>query len=104
MKPKSKDPQSKLTIWVMSDGTAGMRFQAIALAQAITAARPDSQYHDHIVQPHRIPRSFPSLAGAISLFPPYGIKQPAPKTGHLTTGHRPSLCRAPAKPPTTRIF
>ncbi|MDA7599267.1 mitochondrial fission ELM1 family protein [Alphaproteobacteria bacterium] len=75
----------------MSDGTTGMRFQAIALAQAITAARPDSQYHDHIVQPHRIPRSFPSLAGALSLFPLYGVKQPAQSNSTPNNG-------VPAKP------
>jgi hypothetical protein len=52
------------TLWVISDGTAGMRFQALALAAGLSAARQsiDAGCDEFIVTPPPVLRHMPRLA------------------------------------------
>ena len=61
--------QPPLQIWTVTDGTAGMRFQAIALAEAICAERPSATHSDYIAPPHRLLRSLPQWGRACSWLP-----------------------------------
>lgn len=38
-------------IWVVSDGTPGMRLQAVAMAESLLKARPDWEYEQFTVTP-----------------------------------------------------
>jgi mitochondrial fission protein ELM1 len=49
-------------IWVVSDGTPGMRLQAVAMAESLLKARPDWEYEQFTVTPHRWIRALPRLA------------------------------------------
>ena len=49
-------------IWVVSDGTAGMRLQAVALADALRRARADWHCEDFTISPHGLVRALPRLA------------------------------------------
>ena len=40
-KPAAGQGSGRMQVWVASDGTAGMRLQALALAAAMKRARPD---------------------------------------------------------------
>lgn len=56
------------SIWVMSDGTPGMRLQAIALGQALQAAEnPTAKLEDIILTPPWLLRHTPRLAKALPL-------------------------------------
>ena len=59
-------------IWVVSDGTAGMRLQALALAQSLQRARPDWKCDEFIVTPHSLTRALPRLAALLPSMPLYG--------------------------------
>ena len=63
-------------IWIVSDGTAGMRFQSLALAEAMgwTAA---SGFRDIIVTPRQPLRSLPRLGRISMLAPHLPISTPA---------------------------
>ena len=61
--------QPPLQIWTVTDGTAGMRFQAIALAEAICAERSNATHSDYIAPPHRLLRSLPQWGRACSWLP-----------------------------------
>ena len=50
-------------IWVVSDGTAGMRMQAVALADALMRARTDWACEEFTVAPHGVVRALPRLVG-----------------------------------------
>ena len=83
-------------IWVVSDGTAGMRLQSIALADALTRHRPDWATDEFIIHPHRLIRAFPRLGALLPGMPLYA---PA-KLGrvHTATGNiekRPHAGRYP---------
>ena len=39
--PGERPPTTGTALWVISDGTAGMRLQAIGLAEAMTRQRPE---------------------------------------------------------------
>ena len=56
------------SIWVMSDGTPGMRLQAIALGQALHATEnPTAKLEDIILTPPWLLRHIPRLAKALPL-------------------------------------
>ena len=48
---------------IVSDGTAGMRGQAVALADALRRARADWECEEFTVSPHGMIRALPRLAG-----------------------------------------
>ena len=58
-------------IWVVSDGTPGMRLQAVAMAESLLKARPDWEYEQFTVTPHRWIRALPRLATAVPKIPLY---------------------------------
>lgn len=58
-------------IWVVSDGTPGMRLQAVAMAESLLKARPDWEYEQFTVTPHRWIRALPRLANAVPKIPLY---------------------------------
>ena len=62
-------------IWVVSDGTAGMRLQSVALAEALVRARPDWSFDDFIITPHPLIRTLPRLAAMLPGLPLYGAAQ-----------------------------
>lgn len=59
-------------IWVVSDGTAGMRLQAVALAEALIRARPGWSFDDFIITPHPLIRALPRAAAMLPGLPLYG--------------------------------
>ena len=61
--------QPPLQIWTVTDGTAGMRFQAIALAEAICTERPNATHSDYVAPPHRLLRSLPQWGRVCSWLP-----------------------------------
>ena len=63
---------SAALIWVVSDGTAGMRLQAIALAEALQRVRPDWKCDEFCVGPHPLIRAMPRLAAWVPSMPLYG--------------------------------
>ena len=65
-------------IWVVSDGTAGMRLQAVALADALRRARSDWNCEEYSVSPHAVVRLLPRLAACMPGLPLY-----ATRTGQL---------------------
>jgi mitochondrial fission protein ELM1 len=67
--------QQSQVIWVVNDGTAGMRLQALALGEAMLRAKPDWQLQEFIVTPHGLTRALPRLASVIPGMPLYGKSQ-----------------------------
>ena len=63
---------SPTLIWVVSDGTAGMRLQSLALAESLQRASPDWKCDEFTVSPHRLTRTFPRLAAWLPSMPLYG--------------------------------
>jgi mitochondrial fission protein ELM1 len=59
-------------IWVVSDGTAGMRLQSVALAEALLRARPGWSLEEFTITPHPLVRALPRLAAALPGLPLYG--------------------------------
>ena len=59
-------------IWVVSDGTAGMRLQALALAESLQRARPGWKCDEFTVTPHRLTRALPRLGAWLPSMPLYG--------------------------------
>ena len=63
LKTPVKSDDEALSLGIVSDGTAGMRLQAIALGEAIKATKnPAPTLDDIIIIPHPILRHFPRLA------------------------------------------
>ncbi|MGB2026938.1 MAG: mitochondrial fission ELM1 family protein [Candidatus Puniceispirillaceae bacterium] len=58
-------------IWAVSDGTAGMRLQAVALADALSRARADRDCEEFTVSPHGMIRLLPRLAAWMPGLPLY---------------------------------
>ena len=58
-------------LWVVSDGTAGMRGQAVALADALQRARADWACEEFSVTPHAMIRVLPRLAARMPGLPLY---------------------------------
>ena len=59
-------------IWVISDGAAGMRLQALALAESLQRARPDWKCDEFTVTPHTLTRALPRLGAWLPSMPLYG--------------------------------
>ena len=59
------------TLWVMSDGTAGMRLQAVGLAEAMTRQRPELIISEFQADPHWLIRMLPRLGHHASFLPLY---------------------------------
>ena len=97
-KPAPAAPGERLNIWVASDGTAGMRLQALALAITMRRARPDWSLDEFTIAPHGLIRALPRLAATMPGLPLYGAKggpalQRRPHAGHypdilITCGRR----------------
>ena len=58
-------------LWVLSDGTAGMRLQAIGLAEALTRHRPELVISEFQAVPHWLIRMLPRLGHWASFLPLY---------------------------------
>ena len=82
---------SPALIWVVSDGTAGMRLQALALAEGLRRAEPDWKCDEFTVTPHGLTRALPRLASWLPSMPLYG--KPAKGGGALS--RRPHAGRYP---------
>ena len=92
MAQKAASTQSSpALIWVVSDGTAGMRLQALALAEGLRRAEPDWKCDEFTVTPHRLTRALPRLASWLPSMPLYG--KPAKGGGALS--RRPHAGRYP---------
>jgi len=88
-------PAAAAQIWVVSDGTAGMRLQAVALAEALVRARPAWRFDDFSITPHPLIRAFPRAAAMLPGLPLYGTAAPKAGGGALTrrphAGHYPDI-------------
>lgn len=95
---KNQPTDAALHIWVLSDGTAGMRLQAVALADGFKVARDAAQLPTKIAEfiapPHRLLRSVPQWGRQLSFLPLFArrddSKPMAPSTGD---GGPPPVCR-----------
>ena len=58
-------------LWVLSDGTAGMRLQAIGLAEAMTRHRPELVIREFQAKPHWMIRTLPRLGHYAPFLPLY---------------------------------
>ncbi len=58
-------------LWVISDGTAGMRLQAVGLAEAMTRQRPELIISEFQADPHWLIRMLPRLGHHASFLPLY---------------------------------
>ena len=85
------DGTGPVLIWVVSDGTAGMRLQALALAEGLRRAEPDWKCDEFTVTPHGLTRALPRLASWLPSMPLYG--KPAKGGGALS--RRPHAGRYP---------
>lgn len=63
--------QTSTMVWAITDGTPGMRYQALALAKAIQKARPQFTVCEYQAIPHRLIRSFARLGQQFSFLPLY---------------------------------
>ena len=92
MAQKAASTQSSpALIWVVSDGTAGMRLQALALAEGLRRAEPDWKCDEFTVTPHRLTRALPRLASWLPSMPLYG----KPTKGGGALSRRPHAGRYP---------
>ncbi|MED5304647.1 MAG: ELM1/GtrOC1 family putative glycosyltransferase, partial [Pseudomonadota bacterium] len=88
-KPAAGQGSGRMQVWVASDGTAGMRLQALALAAAMQRARPDWTLDEFTVSPHRLIRALPRLAATVPGLPLYAA------SGGGTLQRRPHAGRYP---------
>jgi len=82
-------------IWVVSDGTAGMRLQSVALAEAMVRARPGWTFDDFIITPHPLIRALPRLGAMLPGLPLYGATQATNAGGRGALARRPHAGRYP---------
>ena len=66
------DGTGPVLVRVVSDGTAGMRLQALALAESLQRARPDWKCDEFTITPHPLTRAMPRLAAWLPSIPLYG--------------------------------
>ncbi len=66
-----KNTSMDAALWVLSDGTAGMRLQAIGLAEALARHRPELAINEFQVIPHWLIRLLPRLGHRASFLPLY---------------------------------
>ena len=82
-------------IWVVSDGTAGMRLQSLALADALLRARPDWAVDEYTITPHPFIRALPRLAAMLPGLPLYGAADVTLAGGNAPLARRPHAGRYP---------
>ena len=75
------DGTGPVLVRVVSDGTAGMRLQALALAESLQRARPDWKCDEFTITPHPLTRAMPRLAAWIPSMPLYGGTPSGKATG-----------------------
>jgi mitochondrial fission protein ELM1 len=80
------DGTGPVLVRVVSDGTAGMRLQALALAESLQRARPDWKCDEFTITPHPLTRAMPRLAAWLPSMPLYGSTPPGRGTGRATGG------------------
>ena len=80
------DGTGPVLVRVVSDGTAGMRLQALALAESLQRARPDWKCDEFTITPHPLTRAMPRLAAWLPSMPLYGSTPPGRETGRTTGG------------------
>lgn len=76
------DRDDAVQIWTVSDGTAGMRVQSMALAAALQRARPGWDGAEFTISPHNVVRFLPRLAAWMPGLPLYAAApgdQPSPR-------------------------
>ena len=78
------DGTGPVLVRVVSDGTAGMRLQALALAESLQRARPDWKCDEFTITPHPVTRAMPRLAAWLPSMPLYGSTPPGRGTGRET--------------------
>ena len=78
------DGTGPVLVRVVSDGTAGMRLQALALAESLQRARPDWKCDEFTITPHPLTRAMPRLAAWLPSMPLYGSTPPGRGTGRGT--------------------
>ena len=83
-------------IWVLSDGTTGMRLQSVALAEALMRARPGWTFDDFSITPHPLIRALPRAAAMLPGLPLYGAADDrAGSAGRTALARRPHAGRYP---------
>ena len=82
-------------IWVVSDGTAGMRLQSVALAEALVRARPGWTVDEYTITPHPFIRAVPRAAAMLPGLPLYGAADATPTSGNAPLARRPHAGRYP---------
>ena len=87
----SSDTTGDVQVWVVSDGTAGMRAQAVALAAALRRARPNWSSDEFTISPHRLIRTLPRLAATIPGLPLYAATGEAALRRRPHAGHYPDI-------------
>ena len=98
------DGTGPVLVWVVSSGTAGMRLQALALAESLQRARPDWKCDEFTIIPHPLTRAMPRLAAWLPSMPLYGstptnraaggltsVPQAAPLSRRPHAGHYPDI-------------
>ena len=78
------DGTGPVLVQVVSDGTAGMRLQALALAESLQRARPDWKCDEFTINPHPLTRAMPRLAAWLPSMPLYGSTPPIGETNSAT--------------------
>ena len=79
------DGTGPVLVRVVSDGTAGMRLQALALAESMQRARPDWKCDEFTITPHPLTRAMPRLAAWLPSMPLYGRAPPGRGTGRTVS-------------------
>ena len=69
--PGERPATTGTALWVISDGTAGMRLQAIGLAEAMKRQRPELVISEFQAEPHWLIRMLPRLGNHTSFLPLY---------------------------------
>ena len=70
-RPGKRPATTGTALWVISDGTAGMRLQAIGLAEAMKRQRPELVISEFQADPHWLIRMLPRLGHHASFLPLY---------------------------------
>ena len=81
----TKDGTGPVLVRVVSDGTAGMRLQALALAEALQRSRPVWKCDEFTITPHPLTRAMPRLAAWLPSMPLYASTPTNAATGGLTS-------------------
>jgi mitochondrial fission protein ELM1 len=74
-----------LRLWALSDGTAGMHAQCVALANALKRHRAASSITEFKLSPHPLLRTLPWLGAWLPILPLYAATTPDTGAGNATT-------------------